>query len=431
MAAAVAALYPGAARAVLFYGSCLRQRELDGLMLDFYLIVSDYRAAYGRSWRAPANRLIPPNVFPFEHDGLVAKYAVLSEADFDALNGPETLVSVSVWARFAQPSRLVWSADEAARGAAVEAVARAAPTLLGEARPTVGTERRPARPVALRLRPDLSAPSCGPSGRAGAGSVVEADPERYRRFTAPGAGRGRARPGRRRWPSAERRRPRRRWAARRRAGKALTVLRLLKASGTYAGGIDYLAWKINRHAGTKIEVKPWQRRWPLRRGYRPAAAAAEAGGHSLGAAGEGAGDGVGQAATVNGLRKISWPLSSLGIAGLADIAGDEEDGDRRPAGGGGSRTSSGPVISGIMMSVMISSMPALLALEHLERLAAAGAGDRAIAELLERADGRAADPRIVLDDEDRGAGRRPGAASSAGGGRAPRRPRPASVERGR
>ena len=32
---------------------------------------------------------------------------------------------------------------------------------------------------------------------------------------------------------------------------------------TYAGGIDYLAWKINRHAGTKIEIKPWQRRWPL------------------------------------------------------------------------------------------------------------------------------------------------------------------------
>ena len=30
--------------AVLFYGSCLREQQLDGLMLDFYLIVSDYRA---------------------------------------------------------------------------------------------------------------------------------------------------------------------------------------------------------------------------------------------------------------------------------------------------------------------------------------------------------------------------------------------------
>ena len=41
------------------------------------------------------------------------------------------------------------------------------------------------------------------------------------------------------------------------------MLRLLKAGATYAGGVDYLAWKINRHAGTNIEVKPWQRRWPL------------------------------------------------------------------------------------------------------------------------------------------------------------------------
>ena len=38
--------------------------QLDGLMLDFYLIVSDYRAAYGKRWLAAANRLIPPNVFP-------------------------------------------------------------------------------------------------------------------------------------------------------------------------------------------------------------------------------------------------------------------------------------------------------------------------------------------------------------------------------
>src|SRR3712207_8421524 len=48
---------------------------------------------------------------------------------------PETL-SVSVWARFAQPSRLVWSAELAAAARAVEAVARAAPTLLGDRKST-------------------------------------------------------------------------------------------------------------------------------------------------------------------------------------------------------------------------------------------------------------------------------------------------------
>jgi hypothetical protein len=48
LAEAIAARHGAASRAVLFYGSCLREKQIDGLMLDFYLIVSDYRAAYGR-----------------------------------------------------------------------------------------------------------------------------------------------------------------------------------------------------------------------------------------------------------------------------------------------------------------------------------------------------------------------------------------------
>src|SRR5947207_4156848 len=139
MAKAIARKHAPASRAVLFYGSCLRQQQLEGLMLDFYLIVSDYRAAYGKSWLAAANTLIPPNVFYFEHDGLAAKYAVLSEADFHRLSGPETR-SVSVWARFAQPSRLVWAHDEPARTRAIPAVARAAPTLLAAAGAGPGEE---------------------------------------------------------------------------------------------------------------------------------------------------------------------------------------------------------------------------------------------------------------------------------------------------
>jgi hypothetical protein len=247
MAGAIAAAYPGAARAVLFYGSCLRERELDGLMLDFYLIVSDYRAAYGRGWLAFANRVLPPNVFPFEHDGLAAKYAVLSEADFWRLNGPEA-PDVSVWARFAQPSRLAWAADQAAREAAVAAVARAAPTLLGHALPVTAS----AEPLDLWRRgfqltyaSELRAERKGRSG-----SIVDTDEERYLRFGAaalPLAKAGRAGA----------------WRRFARRGKALSIARLAKATTTYAGGADYLAWKINRHAGTRIEVRPWQRRWPI------------------------------------------------------------------------------------------------------------------------------------------------------------------------
>lgn len=267
LAAAVAGRHGEAARAVLFYGSCLRAESLVGLMLDFYLIVSDYRAAYDRRWLASANRLLPPNVFPLAQGGLAAKYAVLSESDFARLAGPGT--SVSVWARFAQPSRLAWVRDEAARQAAVAAIARAAPTLLAATRPVVANRIDVLalwrRAFALTYAAELRA-----ERRKRAASVVDFDPERYAAFTAPSLAAAGidaeisdgaicfARPV----TPAERRAGRRAWMWRRIMGKVLTAARLTKGSATYADGLDYLIWKINRHAGTKIELKPWQRRHP-------------------------------------------------------------------------------------------------------------------------------------------------------------------------
>jgi len=266
LAAAIAARHDGASRAVLFYGSCLREKQLDGLMLDFYLIVSDYRAAYDRRWLAVANRWIPPNVFHFEHGGLTAKYAVLSEADFFRLNGMETR-NVSVWARFAQPSRLVWSSDREAAVRAIQSVERAPITLMISAWPELPSELDRLeiwrRAFALTYGAELRA-----ERKTRSSSVVEMDPGRYKAFTRPlivAAKMGRVKddevtifPFEQRLIAA-----RGSWARRRLEGKALSVLRLAKATATFAGGVDYIAWKINRHAGTEIVIKPWQRRWPL------------------------------------------------------------------------------------------------------------------------------------------------------------------------
>ena len=82
--------------------------------------------------------------------------------------------------------------------------------------------------------------------------MVDADPDRYARFSAPAIAA---------IPAALPRQAS--WRRRRIEGKTLSVVRLAKASATFAGGVDYIAWKINRHAGTNIEIKPWQRRWPL------------------------------------------------------------------------------------------------------------------------------------------------------------------------
>lgn len=250
-AAAIAAKHGRASRAVLFYGSCLREKQLEGLMLDFYLIVSDYRTAYRKRWLAVANQLIPPNVFYFEHEGLASKYAVLSETDFAHECSPEAW-TVSTAARFGQPSRLVWGADETSAERTIDIVSRAAPTLLGWAR-SVATNDVSApdlwkRAFQLTFGAELRAER---SDRSAA--IVDADPARYQRF-------GEAAPtllSRKRADGA------RWWRGKQRHGKLYSIARLAKASLTFSGGADYIAWKINRHAGTNIQLKPWQQRHPL------------------------------------------------------------------------------------------------------------------------------------------------------------------------
>jgi hypothetical protein len=253
IAAAIAAEHAPASRALLFYGSCLRHKQLDGLMLDFYLIVSDYRAAYGKRWLAFANALVPPNVFYFEKDGLAAKYAVLSEADFAHECSPRAW-TVSTAARFAQPARLAWSIDQRAATSVTNAVANAVTALLGWTRPLFGGgdvldlwRQAFARTFAAELRAERG-------GRAA--SLIDADPDRYRRF-------GEAALAAMRGPASGPKRAVRWWRRKQLKGKLYSIARLAKASATFAGGADYIAWKINRHAGTKIVLKPWHRRHPL------------------------------------------------------------------------------------------------------------------------------------------------------------------------
>ena len=252
MGEAIARKHGQASRAVLFYGSCLRLKQLDGLMLDFYLIVSDYRAAYDKRWLAAANRLIPPNVFYFEHDGLVSKYAVLSEADF-AHECSSQAWTVSTAARFAQPARLVWSTNAAAAKRVIDSVSHAAPTLLGWTRP-LSPEASIEEMWKLAFRQTFHA-ELRAERLSRPDALVDADPHRYERLGAAALQEimsSRTTEQAKRW-----------WRRMQGHGKRYSIARLAKASATFAGGADYIAWKINRHTRAGIELKPWQRKHPL------------------------------------------------------------------------------------------------------------------------------------------------------------------------
>ena len=68
------------ALAILFHGSCRRAGDDTGGIVDLYVLVDDYRGAYGHALPALANRLLAPNVYyleaPFAGRTIRAKYSV-------------------------------------------------------------------------------------------------------------------------------------------------------------------------------------------------------------------------------------------------------------------------------------------------------------------------------------------------------------------
>ena len=57
------------------------------------------------------------------------------------------------------------------------------------------------------------------------------------------------------------------WRLRMVHGKLRALLRLIKAFFTFAGGLDYLAWKLARHSGQPVLIPDRVRRRPLLYGW--------------------------------------------------------------------------------------------------------------------------------------------------------------------
>ncbi len=243
--------------AVLFYGSCYRDGATEGALVDLYLIVDRYRRVHRRLWSTFANALLPPNVYyvETEHEGrkVRAKYAVVSLRQFARLTGAGTL-NPYFWARFAQPTGLVWVRDGKVRRQVRAALVRAIVTSYRAARPLV---RDPGDPLAVwrrafreSYRTELRVEKPERARR-----IVARFDDRYRRLSEllerlPA-------------PATSAAACARRWRLRRIQGKLLSVLRLIKAAFTFRGGAEYLAWKIERHSGVPLPLTPWQKRHPI------------------------------------------------------------------------------------------------------------------------------------------------------------------------
>ena len=247
------------AMAVLFYGSNLRTGSLDGV-LDFYVLLPGQDET--RIWPTISYR-----EWHYGGSDLRAKIATMTLSRFvEASSG--RLLDTTIWARFVQPSALVWERDDDVRQSVVAAVANASVTaarLAVAMGPRAGIEAD--FWVALfraTYRAELRVET---SDRAR--SILELNAKHFNGLLCPAldaAGIAYAQEAdtiRPALPEHQRRAIRGWWKRRRRAGKALNVIRLAKASRTFDGAARYAAWKIERHSGVAVKVTPWRERHPL------------------------------------------------------------------------------------------------------------------------------------------------------------------------
>ena len=267
-----------AVAAVLFYGSCLRRRTSDGV-LDLYVVVDGYRAAYRSRLLAWANAALPPNVFYLEVESefgtLRSKYAVISMRDFERGARGGGLRS-GIWARFSQPTLAVQIRDEAARQAVAGAVAEAVVTTVAEALPllsaSAGSVRFSARELWQNVLRETYSAELRPEDPETIPNIFQSDPERYERAARAALARLQ-RCGRLRFDEASGviegslTQVRRGRSIRRALAKLVYFVQLLKSTATFGDWLPYALWKLERHTGTRIIPSERQRRHPFLLGW--------------------------------------------------------------------------------------------------------------------------------------------------------------------
>lgn len=252
----IRALFGESLVGVLFYGSCRREVDPQEGLVDLYAIVDSLRPSCSLA-NAALGWLLPPNVryleVSWEGKTVRCKYAVVSLPRFR--HGIEQRFHPYFWARFAQPTSIVWSRDEDARTALTRALASAPRRLLAELTAT-SAEDDPLAVWRYGFRCTYRTELRVESGDR-ADMLVDANRDFYLSLSEALIDAGDRPVGRNRVAQALR------WQLRIMQGKVISVLRLLKGAYTFEGGADYVAWKLERHTGRRVEVPDRVRRWPL------------------------------------------------------------------------------------------------------------------------------------------------------------------------
>ncbi|MFK8026594.1 MAG: hypothetical protein AB8C40_00880 [Gammaproteobacteria bacterium] len=246
--------------AVIFYGSCMRTSEYKDAMLDFYVIVDNYHSAYSNRWYSIANKILPPNVFYLQvtlgDQTYRSKYAVVSKSALSY--AVEKSFHPYFWARFSQPMSYIYVKNNDIREWVADTQRTAATTFLQSVIKNVegqiSSETLWITGLKLTYSSELRAES---KQRA---EMIYQDGKEYfdgiteclyaEKLTQLSINNKNI------FATIK-------WKARKFLGKLLSILRLMKATTTFVNGVDYIAWKIERHTGEQVIVNEKLRRYPL------------------------------------------------------------------------------------------------------------------------------------------------------------------------
>lgn len=265
--------------AILFYGSGLWKAIEKDTIFDLYLLVKNYRNFHRKYFPALFGRILPPNVYymeiPHGEHTLRCKYAVMRIDQFSR-NARGKSLTPQIWARFAQPSRLIFTSNDNIKRIVTDAITESVITFHRKILPlckqvagkrqtsiaemwihglthTYSTELRSEKfdrakeifesiPKNFASRTELALQQISDKRykMINNGNVIDVNISYYTHYTAKFLG-----------------------FLQKVSSKLIAFLRLCKAIFTFTNAVEYAMWKIERHSGVRIKPSPFQRRHPL------------------------------------------------------------------------------------------------------------------------------------------------------------------------
>ena len=247
-------------RAVILYGSWVRGRR--DTVIDFYVVLDSYKPLNSRL-EASLNHLLAPNVYYLTvlqgEETIATKYATVSAEVFEKSICHD--FHPYFWARFAQPSEILYARDEHIRDELAALFNTATKRLIINVLPlmprTFSINELWEKAFELTYRCELRSES------ENTPKILSENMHQISNFLAKDCSLEFSdnmifRAGNDSGLSTKTL-----WFFRTLIGKSFSAFRLFKAIFTFENPLDYLVWKIERHTGIRETPTDLQRKYPL------------------------------------------------------------------------------------------------------------------------------------------------------------------------